>query len=53
MKAGFLLLRLKSNGMILSFVTGEQYGGWVRRPLGKAASAGRYANQPNQLLFCF
>jgi hypothetical protein len=37
-------LNRKSMGLILSFVTGEQYGRWVRRPLGKAASAGRYAN---------
>jgi hypothetical protein len=36
-------LNRKSNRLILSFVTGEQYGGWVRRTLGKAASAGRYA----------
>jgi hypothetical protein len=37
-------LNKKRNGLILSFVTGEQFGGWVRRPLGKTASAGRYAN---------
>ncbi len=40
----------KSNGLIFSFVTGEQYGGWFRRPLRKAASAGTYASSSSVLV---